>query len=255
MSLKDKVTKEVNLALDNAEDIWAEVGFQFEKGDKALEGIVAFDGSQKVETPIPGFPFIEEGKPQVGKFIAQVLDIRDSTTHLTRAISKKVASASQLERVLYETTAINTAGSVIIEYYNGAITEYLGDGYLALFKEEDNEQNYDVYNAYNSAEFYLNNGLPIVNSILFKRYGLPNLQIGIGMAYSKAIVTLIGRGDNLHAKAIGECVYRASKIADGTNEIKIENKLRFHWPKGKDGKIGFRKLRYSKHEFDTFIIH
>ncbi len=253
MSLDEKVRKEVNNALDKAEAIWDEVGHHFEKSLEGLDEVVAFSGSKPVETKIPGFAFIEEGKPQVAQFVAQVLDIRGSTKHLIQRIGPP-AKASQLQRVLFETTAINTAGAVIIEHYNGGITEYLGDGYLALFKQEENEPGQDVYNAYNSANYYMYNGLSIINNILSSRYVLPSIEMGIGMAYSKAIVTLIGRGKNLHPKAIGECVYRASKIADGINEIKIDERLNLYWPKSDDGKISFFNLGSSRYKFKAYKI-
>lgn len=229
-----KIEKEVNKALDNAESIWNEVGDQFAI-EKATVRMLS-DGA-KVPSQIPGHKILTEGKPEVGDFIALVLDIRNSTDHLLIAISAK---ASQLERVLYETTAINTAGAVVIEHFNGGLTEYLGDGFLALFKVEDEKNSKRVvYNAHDAAKFCLKEALNIVNDIIYRRYQLPKLSIGIGMAYSKAIVTIVGINDNLHPKAIGECVFRASKLAGGYNQIHIDKKLKYLWPKTDDGQLRF----------------
>lgn len=43
----------------------------------------------------------------------------------------------------------------------------------------------------------------------------PPLKIGIGLAMSKAIVSLTGLSDNHHPKAFGECVFRAIKRSVG----------------------------------------
>ncbi|MBK8343897.1 MAG: hypothetical protein IPL12_11640 [Bacteroidetes bacterium] len=59
------------------------------------------------------------------------------------------------------------------------------------------------------------------------------------MAFSRALITIVGNGDNLHPKAIGECVYRASKLAFGNNEIYIDDRLEKLWPTEKGGKIKF----------------
>ena len=106
--IKDKIIEE----LIKAEDIWKQVApkLVLEKSEKYSN----FSGGI-LPSKIPGFPFIVDGKPQVADFIAFVLDIRNSTNHLLQAISEKTAKASQLERVLYETTAVYTAGAMIIE--------------------------------------------------------------------------------------------------------------------------------------------
>jgi class 3 adenylate cyclase len=252
MSLKDQIITSVNEALDDAEKIWKEVGHHFvnERLEKAFSAMAE---AEKVPSKIPGFPFVQEGEPQVADFIALILDIRNSTQHLLQAISAKIAKASQLERVLYETTAINTAGSIIVDYYKGGITEYLGDGFLALYRVKDTKNPAEVYDAYNSAKFYLSTALNEINTILNNRYSLPNLEIGIGLAYSKAIVTIVGHGKNLHPKALGECVYRASKLSKGVNEIFIDERLELLWPKADDGTLKFILLNKG-YDFKSYRI-
>ncbi|MDP4209654.1 MAG: adenylate/guanylate cyclase [Bacteroidota bacterium] len=233
LELNSKIENEVNKALDNAENIWNEVGDQF----VLKKGVRMFSEGAKVPSQIPGHKILTEGKPEVGNFIALVLDIRNSTDHLLVAAKAK---ATQLERVLYETTAVNAAGAVIIEHYNGGLTEYLGDGFLALFKVEDEKNSKTIiYSAHDAAKYCLNEGLKIVNDIIYNRYQLPKLSMGIGLAYSKAIVTIVGINDNLHPKAIGECVFRASKLAGGHNEIHIDEHLKYLWPKSDDGQLRF----------------
>lgn len=242
-----KIIEEVNTALDGAEKTWNRVAPEF-----INESLIKASRSDRL-TPskIPGFPFIDGGKPQVGEFIAFVLDIRNSTNHLIQAISAKSCKASQLERVLYEITAINTAGALVINYYNGGITEFLGDGFLALFKVTESR---DVHPAHNAAKYFLHTVLPELNNIINIRYNLPKLQIGIGLAYSKAIVTVVGHENNIHPKAIGECVYRASKLSSGVNKILIDDRLENLWPTSKGGKLQFFKINNKNIDFKAFEI-
>ncbi len=226
----------INSALDKAEAIWNQVDSEF-----AFEGLkqrTIMMTEAKVETQIPGYPFLEDGKPKVDNFIALVLDIRNSTQHLLVARSTK---PSQLQRVFYETTAIYTMGAFCINKNKGGITEYLGDGFLALFQANSGK---DVYQAHNAAKLCME-GRVIVNEILDSRYNLPELAIGIGLAYSKAIVTIVGTENNLHPKVIGECVYRASKVSKGHNEIFFDEKIKLFWPTEKGGVLKFREVAYK----------
>lgn len=235
--IQGRIRRATELALDDAEAIWNKVG------DKVIESFQALYEMRinaKSPTQIPGIPFIENGNPEVRDYIALVLDIRDSTKHLTQAISERITSVNQLQRVLYETSAVNAAGSIIVNEYDGGITEFLGDGFLALFEVKNTDDKNSVYNAYNTSTKCIEYISTEVNDILKKRYNLPKLEIGIGMAYSKAIVTLVGHGENLHPKAIGECVYRASKLSDkGRNEVYIDDRLKNLWPSSDDGKLRF----------------
>jgi len=233
----NKIKEKINSELDKAEKIWNDVKDEFlDKGIKNLSRI-----EESVEpSKIPGFPFVKNGEGKVGDFSAMVLDIRDSTKHLLQAISNR-KGISQLVRVFYETTAINTLGLICVNEQGGAITEFLGDGFLALFEAEKSQ---DVYKVRNCAEICLKYTSEIVNPILKGRYDLPNLSIGIGIAYSKAIVTLVGMENHYYPKAIGECVYRASKLSNGNNEILYDEKIRYFWPTSKDGELKFKEKNH-----------
>jgi hypothetical protein len=249
MSISDKeVRQAINFQLDKAEANYSKVRTQlFAEG---LDLLKAELSANKIDTNIPGFNTIEENKPEVAKFIALVLDIRGSTHHLLQTIKAK---ATQLERVLYETTAINTMGLLLVNEYKGSITEFLGDGFLALFKIEDLKTPNEVYNAHKCAKNCLRINSEIITEILKDRYSLPALDIGIGLAYSPAIVTVIGFNDNMHPKAIGECVYRASKISKEYNAIRVDSALEKIWPTSKGGSLKFIN-KDSKYGFDSYII-
>lgn len=249
--LKRKLNSAIDNSLDEAEKIWAKVGFQF-INEELLKAMRMFS-TEAIPSQIPGFPKVTQGKPEVADFIALVFDIRDSTNHLLQRITQGGAKASQLERVLYETTAVSTAGHLIIDHHNGGLTEYLGDGFLALFKVNDIKKPAEVYDAHRAAKDCLNDGLNIINQKLSDRYNLPALNVGIGLAFSKAIVTVVGYGENLHPKALGECVYRASKLSKGHNIILVDEQLKALWPSTKGGVLSF-SLHLSEKNYKGFRI-
>ncbi len=243
IDLKSKIINELEIAekiYNNVREELLEKSVNFSRIDESIE-----------DSRIPGFKTVRKGKGEIGDFIAFVLDIRNSTEHLTQSVSSRIAKVSQLERVFYETTAINICGIEVINKHKGRITEFLGDGYLALFTAKENKQVYDAHNAAKDCIKYLSS---IVNPIIKDRYNLPELKVGIGLAYSKAIVTLIGNEEDVHAKAIGECVYRASKLSKGFNEIRVDERLRYFWPKSDDGKLKFNEMNMASMNFKGYKI-
>jgi class 3 adenylate cyclase len=158
-----------------------------------------------------------------------------------------------MQRVLYETTALNAMGTLIFEQYGGGITEFLGDGFLGFFLVDDIDDKEKARNAHKAAKECLRLTHAIINPLLSQRYNLEPLDIGIGMAYSQAMITTVGSGDNLQPKAIGQCVYRASKLCKGQNTIAIDKALRLFWPKSKNGKLRFLR-RKEKLDFESFVV-
>lgn len=65
------------------------------------------------------------------------------------------------------------------------------------------------------------------------------LKIGIGLALSKALVSLSGIEGSRHAKAYGECVFRATKLSGGNDIILIDSNLKTAWPSSKGGTLRF----------------
>lgn len=240
IEIKNIVIKE----LEKAEDIWNDV-----RDDILEKGVRTFSALNESYTPssIPGFPLLKNGEGKVGKFIAMVLDIRESSKHLLQAIRNKYG-VSQIQRVFYETTAINTVGLITVNQNKGTITEFLGDGFLAIFSAEERS---DVHKPKKAAEECLRLVKDIVNPILKERYDLPELSVGIGLAYSKAIVTVIGFNEDLFPKAIGECVYRATKLSNGYNEILYDSAIKNYWPTSKGGVISFQEKRHKKSDEAT----
>ncbi len=230
-----KIKEILIIELEKAEMIWDDVKIGLETK--------CFSNLSESYTPssIPGFPLLKNGQGKVGDFVAMVLDIRNSTSHLLEAYNSE-KKVSQLQRVYYETTAINTIGLLLVNENNGRITEFLGDGFLALFNAKEDKI---VYKSNKCAKECIRIVADIVNPMLKDRYDLPPLKIGIGLAYSKAIITNIGFAKDSFPKAIGECIFRASKLSIGTNEIMYDERIKQFWPKSKGGKISFQE---KKHE-------
>lgn len=238
-----KIREQILSSLKNAENIWNQVRDKIEKAEIKNMSNNTYALGGFVESDIPGFPFLENGQGKVGNFVAMILDIRKATEHLIQALSNS-KGVSQLQRVFYETTAVNTMGNLIVSEKSGNITEFLGDGFLALFEATENTISYKVKQVAEDCLFTLQN---IVNPILKERYSLPELSIGIGIAHSQAIVTLV---EKRYPKVIGECVYRASKLCNGQNEIMYDNSFRLFYPSSKGGKLSFIE-KMHKHSENT----
>lgn len=236
----------VELNLDRAESTWNAVGHQLKKAlaTEAMDSATV-KKAETVPSKIPGHELVSDDIPLVDEFIAINVDMRDSTKHLLQAISHKQASVSQLQRVYYETSALLPALALTIRFQEGQVTEYLGDGVLALFRVDKNARDNTIYSAYYAGRDCITQTRKIVNDALRERYRLPELNIGVGMSYSKALITLVGLEGEKQPKAIGECVYRASKLSKGVNEIVIDDWLNETWPQSKGGTIRFMQRMFD----------
>ncbi len=184
-----------------------------------------------------------------------MLDMRDSTKHLRQAISARVAKVSQMQRVYYEVSALLPAMAKLIKDADGAVTEYLGDGLLALFQSSRNiaERNQVLMNTITAARDCMEALQYVVNPILNSRYSLPYLEIGIGLAYSDAIISHFGLSPDTQVKVIGECIYLASQLSKGRNEIIVHENLEMIWPTSKDGKLHFIMRPFK--DFKGYVVN
>lgn len=96
---------------------------------------------------------------------------------------------------------------------------------LGLFRVDEGNPRGVMYRAYRASENCIGGTRDVVNNALKARYGLPPLNIGIGLSFSKAIVTLVGLDGDKHPKVVGECVYRAAKLSKGINEVYVDDWL------------------------------
>jgi class 3 adenylate cyclase len=220
-----------NELLNKAEEVWKEVGDQIDESKR----IALAKKAEDFDTQIPGYPIIKDREPLVDEFVSIVTDMRDSTNHLLQAIAGDV---SQLKRVYFETAVLLPVHAQVVSWQGGSVTEYLGDGTLGLFlggaKREES-----IYAAHRAAQDVLTSTKEIINPILKERYKLPPLEVGVGLAISDAIVTLVGLEEYKQPKVFGQCVFRATKLATGRDEIFVDEGLEKAWPKSDDGKISF----------------
>lgn len=240
---RDKITELVNSSLDRAEKHWRDGGHKLVGEAYAMDSLdesIAYNQSY-----IPGHPMVSDSETVIDEFIAYVADMRGSTERLMCAISKKHASVSGLQRVFYETSALLPALALTVDFGGGKVTEYLGDGVLALFKVDSEERSVAIYAANKAANDSIGGTRDVVNRILADRYRLPGIDLGVGLAHSRALVSLVGVPGNKHPKAFGECVFRATKLSCGKNEVVIDESLKMLWPKSKSGVISFRPRSHN----------
>jgi class 3 adenylate cyclase len=234
----------VNKSLDRSEELWNNTIATERRLLKA-----AFE-----ETRIPGHPYLDENKYKSDVFVALMLDMRDSTKHLRQAISAKIAKVSQMQRVFYEISALLPTMSKLIQDENGAVTEYLGDGLLALFQLPSDKKKKEAVlgDCMRAARYCLQALKEAVNPVLGERYGLPPLEVGIGMAFSTSIISHFGLPPNTQVKVIGECIYFASQLSKGRNEIIVHENLERIWPTSKEGKLSFNIRQFK--DFKGYIV-
>lgn len=239
-------------SLDQAEKHWRKGGYKLIA--ESSVGIESFNKSAMDSAPtrIPGYEIVEDGETIVDEFIAIVADMRGSTKHMLNADNS--TRLDGIQRVFYETSALLPALEKTINIYNGGVTEYLGDGVLGFFKRDKDKPEQAIYDAHNAAKDCLSTTLDIVNEALERRYGLQPLVIGVGMALSKALISLSGIEGIKHPKAYGECVFRATKLSGGQNVVLVDERLRDAWPKKKGGSLSFKKSEIGKGGVTGFKI-
>ncbi len=238
----------VESSLDSAENNWNKIGTELIKGETGRRTIT----DSYMPSDIPGHSIVHSDNPIVDEFVVLVADMRQSSQHLMCAISPKKAKVSQLERVYYETSALLPALAKTVQAEGGNVTEYLGDGVLALFQRRGEKDSKTLYAALSAARSCIGPVRTIVKRALNSRYKLSELDLGVGMALSKAVVTMVGLPDAPQPKVFGECVFRATKLSKGLNEILVDKQLRLAWPTADDGSLKFSKRKFDG--FDGYLI-
>ncbi len=234
------VRSTVNEALDRAEHHWKNGGHKLATNQDIAEATLSKSFEDHEPSKIPGHELVQDNETVIDEFIAFVADMRESSNHLMCAISKKKADVSGLQRVYYETSALLPALGLAVKFEEGSVTEYLGDGLLALFKVDSNDKSEAIYAAHRAAKNSINDIRRIVNEILHERYRLPDIDLGVGLSLSQTLVTLVGLPGEKHPKAFGECVFRATKLSGGKNEIISDENLKVAWPSKKGGTLAFK---------------
>lgn len=248
--LEEKIVSAIRFNLDLAEKNWAEKGhFLLESAETMRAGTASFDS---MPSNIPNHPRVPAGRVVEDKFIALVADMRDSSKHMLNAISEKKTKRRipGVERIYYETSALLPSLDETIAYHGGRVTEYLGDGVLALFHYEDKET---IYSARHAAEDIIGCMRNYINEEIKIRYGFPEIHLGVGLAISNCFVTLVGSHGNLQPKVFGHSVYRASKLSKGWDKTCVDDYLYRIWPKSKDGVLRFNLMKGN--DFKGYVIN
>ncbi|MBI6550759.1 adenylate/guanylate cyclase [Xenorhabdus lircayensis] len=251
LNQKTSLRKIINDSLNKAEKHWRDGGYLLALNRVGFESVNASAMDSAEPSKIPGHTIVQDGETVIDTFIAFVADMRDSSKHLMCATSPKKSKVSGLERVYYETSALLPAIGYVVREEEGNVTEYLGDGALALFRVEKDNKKEAIYAAHRAAKNAIGDARDIVNEILKERYELPELDIGVGLAISQTLVTLVGYPEK-HPKAFGECVFRATKLSSGRNEIISDINLKAIWPSSKGGTLRFTSK--SINNVDGYVL-
>ncbi|MBP0639871.1 hypothetical protein [Cupriavidus sp. AcVe19-6a] len=234
---RTKVSAAIEEGLDRAEANWGEVGHLLEARYQVSTEKYAMDSA---DSNIPGYPIVSADRPQVDEFIALVVDMRGSTQRLKTHIAR--AKVNGLQRVYYETSALLPAVAVTCGFQAGTVTEYLGDGGLVLFGVNKDDRVDSVKLAYRAAKNCIGDMRQLINVAIAKRYNLPEVSLGAGLAMSRAMVTLVGVAGNYQPKAIGSCVWDATKLSGGVNAVHVSPDIKSAWPTAQNGLMRFKPL-------------
>jgi class 3 adenylate cyclase len=125
----------------------------------------------------------------------------------------------------------------IVDSKGGSSTEFLGDGVLNLF-DTDNGRDNAFRNTISASREILEARALVLNPI-FQQLQLPMIDFGIGIDHGMTIVTRFGYKTDNDLKAFGNCVYNASRLSKGFNEIITSEQSRIAWPTSPTGTLQF----------------
>ena len=254
-NLKRRLTAVEKAHLDAFVDAYiedAETAYsQLEDQIVELAEDTGFRKMAKALTQIPGHEILPDDVNVLDDFVVFTADMRHSTKHLMVAESRLKPGVTPLKRVFIETSVLLPTLAEIVSLGNGKVTEYLGDGVLAFYRVPDGQDSKVIGEAHRSAEKCLECVVDIVNPKLEALYGIPPMEIGIGLARSQAIIRLIGLKSHRVPRVFGKAVFYASKLSCGINEIYLDDNAHAMWPKVKDGEkpvVRFSKKRVRDHD-------
>lgn len=186
--------------------------------------------TSSLESEIPGYEnkIMKFGQFEERPFVVVMTDIRKSTELINRPNGEKL-----MFQVYYAYAAMVAN---IIDHYGGTVTEFLGDGLLALFEIEGPQVGESLLKSMNAAKEIMEARYLVLNQAL-ANHNLPTINYGIGIDYGDTIVTRFGfKGDN-DLKAFGKCAHNVSRLCKGVNEIKVSPEARNIWPSDPNGTL------------------
>ncbi len=247
MSLTDEqrsvIRALVQSSLDAAEQVWDKHQPVFEAAEEAMSLHRIAKRAEVAPSRIPNHPFVSSEHSEVSEYICLVADMRESSEHLLVEYARSKPTYTRMKRVYFETAALLPALDQTIQFEGGSVTEYLGDGVLALFSVDPEDRGPHIKRAHRAAQNCIRETRDIVNEEIAIRYQLPSIDLGVGLGFGDAIVQLVGVPSRMHPKVIGPCVYYATKLSAGRNVVHINEALRKAWPKSKGGKLTFSNAK------------
>lgn len=170
--------------------------------NKALGKFKLREAKESLHIDFPGYEDILPGNYTEGNFVTLFLDIRNSTKRAFDIGAKKTFVTIQ---GLLPTLAC------IVHDLGGFIVDYPGDGIMAHWEIGTPSQK-AIKAAIKAAGWMDDSVRNIVNKLLEKN-GIPPVRCGIGVASGEVIITKLGIDGFYSAKAIGNSVNFASKLA------------------------------------------
>ncbi|CDL82436.1 hypothetical protein [Xenorhabdus szentirmaii] len=195
----------------------------FPEGKSEDNSIESISKKELIKTFIPGYPLLENDKPEFGEFVVFMMDMRDSSASFEQYSTSPMIECG-LQKVFYEISSLIPAVTYTAALEGGKATELLGDGVLILFHIKPGNLINVINKAHMAAEKCINNTMKHVNDILWQRYHFPPLKIGIGLSYGSAIIKVMNVNGH-HPKVIGQCVWEAAKLSNGENTIGLSKKI------------------------------
>ena len=107
-------------------------------------------------------------------------------------------------------------GGAILRH-GGTIDKYLGDGIMALFGVDDDDNTNSCEAAFSAAGEMLIRLIPF-NHYLKRNFG-EEFQVGIGIHFGRAVIGELGHSEYRHRTAIGDAVNIAARVEAATKTL------------------------------------
>lgn len=255
-TLAEKVEEAIEKALQRAESNWKESGSAFDElmfeGFES-ESVVRKGNVASRKKSLTDFFPDDFNSSEERDLVCISADLRDSTKRIKTHFNDLGNYQNKFQRAYYITSALLPSLEVVINHYDGFVSEFLGDGVLGFFDAK--KQKLDAIRNSGLASKYIVQSLsPMLEKRLQEYYKEEIMQIGVGLAMSPTLLSKVGLGSGAEIKAFGPCVYDASKLNYGRNEVLVESSLRAEWPIATNGNGGlsFKRINSGKGDLNYY---
>lgn len=246
-TLENKVEQTIDLALSVAKKNWDISGNIFESVsmDAGLESEQVVNIRKSLQD-IAGDNFVGSKDREL---ICISADLRQSTNRIKTDLSDLGKYENKFQRAFYITSALLPSLEVVISHYGGFVTEYLGDGVLGFFDAEKDKDS-SICDSGAASRFIVDQMSNILEQKMKEYYSKEIIRIGVGLAISPTLLSKVGFSSESTIKAFGPCVYDASKLNYGNNEVYVEASLKAQWPTSKHKGVGINFDRLNSKNID-----